>query len=211
MKFSEAQACSDAQNDHVNVPLSNRFLKLTNNILSLDATQVDALETFRQKTLSSTVTIELTLAEKSPVPIKHSSPNISGKSIEMEKSKAPTFSGRTIDYPEFKRGWNKVAGVCWDDGNQVEQLKLKVDKETRRIITRCKSMSEVWTALDAEYAQEQEVVNAVNKELNDLRALQCSTEEYIVKLRQYLPNLEGSEWTRISSNTRWGELDGGQI
>ena len=39
-------------------------------------------------------------------------------------------------------------------------------------------------------AQEQEVVNAVNKKLNDLQALQCTIEEYIVKLRQYLPNLE---------------------
>ena len=26
------------------------------------------------------------------------------KGIEMEKSKAPTFSGKTIDYPEFKKG-----------------------------------------------------------------------------------------------------------
>ena len=86
----------------------------------------------------------------------------------MEKSKAPTFSGKTIDYPEFKRGWQKVAGVCWDDGNQVEQLKFKVDSETRRIISRCNTMREVWEVMDSEFAQEQEVVNAVDLELNNL-------------------------------------------
>ena len=93
-------------------------------------------------------------------------------------------------YPEFKRGWNNVAGVVWDDGNQVEQIKLKVDNDTRRIITRCKTMVEVWKALDSEYVQEQEVVNSVDEELKSLRADDCSTAEYIVKLRNHLPNLE---------------------
>ena len=63
----------------------------------------------------------MVLADKAP---KSTS---SVQSIQMEKSKAPTFLGRTIDYPEFKRGWQKVAGVCWDDANQAEQVKLKVD------------------------------------------------------------------------------------
>ena len=86
----------------------------------------------------------------------------------MEKRRAPTFSGRTIDYPEFKRGWKKVAGVCWEDSNQVEQIKFKVDDESRRIISRCKTMDEVWKVLDSEFAQEQEVINAVDEEFNKL-------------------------------------------
>ena len=114
------------------------------------------------------------------------------KGIEMEKSKAPTFSGKTIEYPEFKRGWQKVAGVCWEDCNQVEQIKFKVDTETRRIISRCNTMVEVWEVLDAEFAQEQEVINAVDEELNKLLQLNCSVAEYIVKLRNHLPNLEAA-------------------
>ena len=110
----------------------------------------------------------------------------------MEKSKAPSFSGKTIDYPEFKRGWQKVAGVCWEDENQVEQIKFKVDDDTRRIITRCKTMTEVWGVLDTEFAQEQEVINAVDEELNKLLSLNCSVPEYIVKLRNHLPNLEAA-------------------
>ena len=51
-------------------------------------------------------------------------------------------------------------------------------------------MNEVWEVLDSEFAQEQEVVNAVDTELNDLDVLDCSVQQYIVKLRNYLPNFE---------------------
>ena len=59
----------------------------------------------------------------------------------------------------------KVAGVLWSDSNQVEQIKYKVDDDIRRIISRCCSMDEVWDVLDLEFAQEQEVINAVDQEL----------------------------------------------
>ena len=49
----------------------------------------------------------------------------------MRKVRPPPF-WETINYPEFKREWNKVAGVHWDDGNQVEQIKHKVNVETPR-------------------------------------------------------------------------------
>ena len=108
----------------------------------------------------------------------------------MEKSKAPTFSGKTIEYPEFKRDWKKVAGVYWSDSNQVEQIKYKVDSDTRRIISRCETMEDLWKVLDLEFAQEQEVINAVDEELGKLLQQDCSVEEYIVKLCNHLPNLE---------------------
>ena len=148
--------------------------------------RLQELESFRQKHMSSVVAIELKLGEASA----SVSSSATVKGVEMEKSKAPTFSGKTIDYPEFKRGWKAVAGKVWEDSNQVEQLKLKVDAETRKTITRCKTMTEVWDTLDKEYAQEQDVINAVNEELKTLRLSDCSTEEYIVKLRKHLPNLE---------------------
>ena len=44
--------------------------------------------------------------------------------------------------------------------------------------------------LDDEYAQETEVVDSVNAELKSLCLMECSVLEYIVKLRNYLPNLE---------------------
>ena len=62
--------------------------------------------------------------------------------------------------------------------------------ETGRIISRCNTMKDVWEVLDAEFAQEQEVINAVDVELKNLRLMDCSVPEYIVKLRNYLPNLE---------------------
>ena len=47
--------------------------------------------------------------------------------------------------------------------------------------------------LDSEFAQDQEVVNSVYVELNNLVLLDCSVAQYIVKLRNYLPNLEEAQ------------------
>ena len=156
-----------------------------------------SFEAFRRDVQAKFLSIQLQLANQQAVQHPTTSPSASDhhtqqRGIEMEKSKAPSFSGRTIDYPEFKRGWKKVAGVCWGDANQVEQIKFKVDDESRRIISRCKTMTEVWKVLDEEFAQEQEVINAVDEELNKLLSLNCSVAEYIVKLRNHLPNLEAA-------------------
>ena len=103
----------------------------------------------------------------------------------MEKSKAPTFSRQTIDYSEFKRGGNKVADIHW-----YTQIKYKVNGETCRIISPCNTMAKVWEVLDSEFVQEQWIVNDVDLEINNLVTLDCSLSEYIVKLGNYLPNLE---------------------
>ena len=44
--------------------------------------------------------------------------------------------------------------------------------------------------MDTEHAQEQTVINAVNIKLRQYVSSPCSIPEYIVKLRNYLPNLE---------------------
>ena len=80
-----------------------------------------------------------------------------------------------------------MAGAVWTDENQVEQIRLKVDERTKRLISRHQTMEAIWNALDAEYAQEQEVINAVNEEINVLCSTQRSTAEYIVELRNQLP------------------------
>ena len=154
------------------------------------------LEHFKRAVQPMVLTVQMQLAEQlatpppAPALIAASSNSTRTRDTEMEKSKAPTFSGKTIEYPEFKRGWKKVAGVYWSDSNQVDQIKYKVDSDTRRIINRCETMDDVWKVLDLEFAQEQEVINAVDEELGKLLQKDCSVEEYIVKLRNHLPNLE---------------------
>ena len=57
----------------------------------------------------------------------------------------------------------------------------KIDTKTRRITACCgDTMGKVWTALDKEFIQEQEVIIAVNVELKNLIAVECSVHEYIV-------------------------------
>ena len=166
------------------------FNALAENIMSLDIKDAPLrckeFEEYKRIQKKIITEIEFELAEKSSTSIVSSAP----KGIEMEKSKAPSFSGRTLDYPEFKKGWQKVPGVMWEDSNQVEQIKFKVDAHTKRIISRCNTMAEVWAVLDSEYAQEQEVINAVDEELRKLRSEDCTTPQYIINLRNYLPCLE---------------------
>ena len=67
----------------------------------------------------------------------------------------------------------------------------KIDTKTRRITACCgDTMGKVWTALDKEFTQEQEVIIAVHVELKNLIAVECSVHEYIVESRNYLPALE---------------------
>ena len=108
----------------------------------------------------------------------------------MEKSKAPSFSRDTLDYPEFKEGWNNVPGVYWDDTNQVKQIKYKVNAETRLLISRCNTMEEGAKLLDNDYAQEEKVVNSVSAKLKSICLMECSVPEYKVKLGNYISNLE---------------------
>ena len=172
--------------------LSNEFTVLTEKILSTDhknaATLCTDFEMFRRVQQKHIDTINSQLAARTTSTNCETTNVLKG--MDMEKSKAPSFSGKTLDYPEFKRGWQKTAGVCWTDENQVQQIKFKVNSATKRIISRFGTMNEIWSALDAEYAQEEDVINAVNVELKDLRKSSCSVPEYIVMLKNYLPNLE---------------------
>ena len=82
------------------------FNVLADKIHSFDVANIAAnseqFELFRQAQQKKIADIELHLATLKPVSAKSSSLPTEG--IEMEKSKAPSFSGHTIDYPEFKRG-----------------------------------------------------------------------------------------------------------
>ena len=176
--------------------LEASFKDLSASILSLSGanseTVIDDHETFRKAQHKRLVDVQLNLAKlasqpATTLPTETSRP---AGSVAYEKGKAPTFSGNTLDYPEFKRSWQKLTATVWDDGMQIEQIKQKVDAHTKLIILRCTNMVEVWKALDEEYAQEQEVINAVNSELLSLTSGINSTPEYIMKLRNHLPRLE---------------------
>ena len=180
--------------DMVKTDLDGPFRTLGQELLLLDKTNSTILckefEGFRRDGLADISTLQLRLVEAEGSAVNATTSRQTSKSLEMEKSKAPTFSGKTLDYPEFKRSWTAVAGVYWDDANQVEQIKHKVDQKTRRIISRCDTMTNVWAALDMEYAQEEEVIIAVNEELKNLTSSVCTVPEYMVELRNYLPVLE---------------------
>ena len=182
--------------------LGETYTSLSDSIINLSGadsvTFITQHEEFHHTLHKRLVDVRVNLARlakdpaEQPPRISTTSAMMGTRAVEMEKCRAPTFSGKTLEYPEFKRSWNKVAAQVWTEGNQMEQMKLKVDDFTRKVISRCHNMKDVWDALDHEYGQEMEVVNAVNTELQALQSEVCSTAEYIVKLRNHLPGLEDS-------------------
>ena len=166
-----------------------QFSELLQSILTLSTDMGKTLEDsekFRRTQQEHLVTIQFRLADavldKSSA-AEQPTPHLAIKGVEMEKSKPSIFSGRALDYPHFKQAWKKVAGAIWSDDNQVQQIRLKVDERTCHLISRHETMAEIWKALDAEYVQEQEVINAVNDELIQLCSVKQPTAEYIVELR----------------------------
>ena len=117
--------------------LSQKVLNL--NPANLDET-LEKHETFQRNQRKLLTTIKLKLADTVSTPV---TPSNTLRGVKMEESKAPIFSGRTLDYPEFKRSWKAVAGKYWEDENQVEQMKLKVDMTTKLIISQSKTMVDV--------------------------------------------------------------------
>ena len=133
--------------DSVQHQSSSELSSISEQIMSLNSAGAvqtcTSIEEVRRSKEDDLVIILLRLADISTLatPV---SPVASPRGVEMEKSRAPSFTGKTIDYPEFRRGWAKVAAVHWDDDNQVEQIKYKVDSATRRLISCCSTMFEVW-------------------------------------------------------------------
>ena len=96
--------------------LQNAYRELSDSILNLSGTNAEEVitkhEHFRQTQHKNLVNVQVNLANlakddsvNNPT-TSHSNTSVRRgvRDVEMEKCKAPTFSGKTIDYPEFKRG-----------------------------------------------------------------------------------------------------------
>ena len=140
--------------EEVNAHLNDDYGELSRSILQLSHEEFeDTLskhEEFKRSQQKRILNIRLKLAGLAKsVPTEHPPrPMTAMRTVEMEKCKAPTFNGNVIEYPEFKRAWCKIAGTVWDDANQIEQMKFKVDGHTKQIISRCVEMEQAWEALD---------------------------------------------------------------
>ena len=87
--------------DSVSTCLATEFTGLSKDIMSLDhanvVTRCQQFEEFRRTQLNNIDTVRFQLAEKTTTASNSSSFSPAVKSVEMEKSKAPSFSSKTID------------------------------------------------------------------------------------------------------------------
>ena len=111
-----SQAVFSDMTDKVASQLESSFNELSLSILNISGTDaartIDEHENFKQTQQKRLLDVRVQLAKlavsaekAAPAPAAPTQPTatVSSRSVEMEKCKAPTFSGRTIDYPEFKR------------------------------------------------------------------------------------------------------------
>ena len=132
---------------HLDAPYNELSRAILNISLSDTERVISEHESFPQSQQKRLVVVKVRLAQLAKDALEFTSPPTScsrihlTRSVEMEKCKAPIFTGRTIDYPEFKSGWCKVAAVAWDDGNQLEQMKQNVGPYTKEIISQCVSVT----------------------------------------------------------------------
>ena len=97
----------------VQYSLKDDLSETVKQLMSLDqdnlVTPCNKFEHYKHVIQAKILQAKFHLAERLPLtskpwaetPITHTQKH----KIEMENSKVPTFSGRTIDYPEFTRGW----------------------------------------------------------------------------------------------------------
>ena len=129
--------------EEVGKQLGGEFRNLSKQIVDSSGEKfeqiTDEFEQFHQTQEKQILDIQLNLANNAPAvnSATAAAPSVQprSRSIEIEKVKVPEFSGKVIDYPEFKRGWQKVAGSHWDEDNQIEQMKFKVDPHTKQILS----------------------------------------------------------------------------
>ena len=94
----------------IDVPYNELFLVILNLSLSDAEAVISERESFRQNQQKRLMVVKVILAQLAKDTSGLSSPPTSCSrtqstcSMEMEKCKARTFTGRTIDYLEFKRG-----------------------------------------------------------------------------------------------------------
>ena len=130
--------------DSVQHQSSSELSSISEQIMSLNSAGAvqtcTSIEEFRRSKEDDLVIIQLRLADISTLATPFS-PAASPRGVEMEKSRAPSFTGKTIDYLECRRAWAEMAAIPWNYDNQVEKINHEVDSATRRFIGRCSTMS----------------------------------------------------------------------
>ena len=109
ISFAEMLADAESQLQDTHRNLSKAILSVKgDNIPETIASH----EKFHQTQEKRILELQVILAKQVPEPAKEivRETSVLRYRDEIEKCKVPTFSGKTIDYLEFKRSWQKVAG-----------------------------------------------------------------------------------------------------
>ena len=93
-------------------------------------------------------------------------PSHRGYKPYMERLKAPSFSGKVQDWPEFRSIWKELLSD-YPERVQVQHLRDNVPEADKRRIAGVTTMAEVWKRLDKVYGDTKLNIMTVKQNLEN--------------------------------------------
>ena len=118
-------------------------------------------------------------------------PYKSKSKIKMAAMSVPKFSGKIIDYPEWKRLFKDCVEAQYEESAAVMILKTQaLPEELRHYVPRSADLVLAWEKLDKQYLDPHKVWKGVKKDLQGLNRKKLGDTKYVVSLVDKLLDAE---------------------
>ena len=163
-------------------------------------TEVDRQEKFRSENLPKLVKLQAKLLSKTPtgvVPVVQQHAAVGGGHVQKEAKYAapartkfkmaampyPKFSGKIVDYPEWKKIFKECVESQCEDSAAVMILRTQsLPDSLSSMVPRCTSLAAVWEKLDKQYLDPTRVWKGVKADLNSLDRGKLGDSKYMMAL-----------------------------
>ena len=180
------------------------------------ADEVKRQQTFREKQVIKLAAVQATLLSKTPaqavaqaqsvqvvqgghhgdtVGFKtepgDAAPYRSKSKMKMAAMPVPKFSGKIIDYPEWKMLFKDCVEPQYEDSAAVMILKTQsLPEDLRHLVPRSADLAQAWEKLDKQFLDPHKVWKGVKKDLQGLNRKKLGDTKYVVSLVDKLLDAE---------------------
>lgn len=175
--------------------------------------EVKRQQTFREGQVTKLAAVKATLLSKTPAQV-HAQPGVvqgghggdavvpksevvegshhrTKSKMKMAAMPVPKFSGKIIDYPEWKMLFKDCVEPQYEDSAAVMILKTQaLPEELRHYVPRSADLAQAWEKLDKQYLDPHKVWKGVKKDLQGLNRKKLGDTKYVVSLVDKLLDAE---------------------
>ena len=118
-------------------------------------------------------------------------PYRSKSKMKMAAMPVPKFSGKIIDYPEWKMLFKDCVEPQYEDSAAVMILKTQsLPEDLRHLVPRSADLAQAWEKLDKQFLDPHKVWKGVKKDLQGLNRKKLGDTKYVVSLVDKLLDAE---------------------